>query len=96
MAHQVAVRLGTSSPIKSRRGNPIGGKGAKGRQHSQRQLLFPLLGVPKKDQVTQYNILAEGPGLSHAGSLVGSLVNCQPFNWLLFWTFWTMPLCVML
>jgi hypothetical protein len=50
MAYEVAVRLGTSSPIEARQGNPVGGKGPKGRQQHQRQLLLPLLGVPQKAQ----------------------------------------------
>ena len=50
LAHQVAVRLGASSPIEARQGSP---KGPKDRQQSQRQPLLPLLGVPHEDQAVQ-------------------------------------------
>ena len=50
MKYEVAVRLGTSSSIKAR----LAISRRKGSQkQSQRQLLFPLLGVPQEDQVTQ-------------------------------------------
>ena len=44
------VRLGISSFIKVRQGSPVGEKGPKGRQQSQKQFLLPLLGVPQEDQ----------------------------------------------
>jgi hypothetical protein len=43
---------GISSPINATQGSPVGGKDPKGRQRSQRQPLFLLLGVPQ-DQTTQ-------------------------------------------
>lgn len=46
MAYQTAVILDTFSSIKDRPGNPLGAKGPKFRQQSQRQILFPTLGVP--------------------------------------------------
>jgi hypothetical protein len=48
MAYQVAVRLSASSLIKATQGSPVGGKGPKGRQQSQRQLLLPPLRVPQE------------------------------------------------
>lgn len=51
IAHQVAVRLGTSS-IEKRQSNPVGVRGPKGRQRSQRQPLLPLFRIPHKDQTT--------------------------------------------
>jgi hypothetical protein len=45
MAYQVAVRLGTPSPIKARQGNPVKGKGSQN-QATESETLFLLLGVP--------------------------------------------------
>ena len=50
LAYQVAVGLGTTFPIETRKGSPVRGKESKGRQQSQRQLLFQLLGNPYEDQ----------------------------------------------
>jgi hypothetical protein len=53
MAYEVRMRLGTSSPIEAVQCSPVGGKGPKGRQQSQRQSLFQLLGVSLEVQATQ-------------------------------------------
>ena len=53
------------------------------KKKSQRQPLFPLLGVPQEDHVTHYNIYEEGLGQSHAGSLVVGSVSVSPYeSWL--------------
>lgn len=53
MMCQTVGRLGTSSPIMARQGHLVKGKGPKGRQQSQKQLLHPLLGVLQKEQALQ-------------------------------------------
>lgn len=50
---RVAVGLGTYSPIEVRQGCPVRSKGSKGRQYSQTQPLFLLLGAPHEDKATQ-------------------------------------------
>lgn len=72
MAYQVAVRLGTSSPVKAGGGSTVGAKSLKGRPQSQRQPLFLLLGVPHEDQAAQPLHTAEGLGPLCAGSRVGA------------------------
>lgn len=64
------MRLATSSPIKAKLGNSVGGKGPKGRQHLQRPLLLPLFRVHMK--VHNCNM---GLGQSHVGFLVGQSVS---------------------
>lgn len=49
MAHQVALRLDTSSHIKAEHSNPVGGNGPESRQQTQRQPLFSLLLVPQEE-----------------------------------------------
>jgi hypothetical protein len=44
ITHKVTVRLGTSSPVKARHGNPVKGMCLKGKEQSQREILLPLLG----------------------------------------------------
>lgn len=39
--------------MKTGQGKPVGGKGPKGRQKSQKQWLFWLLGVPHESQAAQ-------------------------------------------
>ena len=50
MAYQIAVGLGTSSPIKAGVGKPVGGKGPESR--SQVRDSLPLFGVLQEDSYT--------------------------------------------
>ena len=61
LAYQVAVRPGASSPIVARQGSPVRDKGPKGRQWSQRQPLFLLLGVPHEDSDAQLLSMCQDP-----------------------------------
>jgi hypothetical protein len=72
LAYQVAVGLGQSSPIEAGQGSPVRGKGSKGRQQSQRQLL--LLGVPHEDQASHLLHMCRGC------SLVGVLVSVSSYR----------------
>lgn len=74
LEYQVKVRQGTSFLIKARRGNPVGRKGAKGRQSSQRWPLLQLLLVPQEDKAAQLLHMCKGPSsvpcMLYAGSSV--------------------------
>lgn len=59
--HQVAVGLGTSSPIQATQGSPVRGKTFKGRQESQRQPLFQWLGDWHEDQGSHLLHISRGP-----------------------------------
>lgn len=71
MTHQVAIRPGSTSPIKAG-GNNLGGKGSP-KHASVRNSPTLLLGIPKKNH--QAATPAEGLSQSHASSLVVGSVS---------------------
>ena len=74
-AYQVVVGLSTSSPTEAKQGSLVMGKGSKGRQKCQRQILLQLLGDPIwRPSCTSATYVLGGLDPPHEFSLVGGSI----------------------
>ena len=63
LAHQIVIGLGAFSPTEARQGSLVRGKGSKGKQQSQSQLLLQLLEDPHGDHAAQLLHIYKRPRL---------------------------------
>lgn len=78
MTYQVAVKLGTSSPIEAAQGNPVEGKDPKASNKVRDSPFYHCYETHKKIKVYNYNIYPEGLIQFHVDSLVGGAVSVSP------------------
>jgi hypothetical protein len=71
LAYLVTAGLDTSSPTKARQGSPVKGGGSTGRQQSQGQPLFQLLGELHEDKAAHLLHMCRRPRSSPVYSLFG-------------------------
>jgi hypothetical protein len=75
LSHHVIARQEVSSPTEAKQGISVNGMGHTGRQHSQGQPQFQLLGEPHEDQAAHLFHIWGSVRPTHACSLIGGSVS---------------------